>query len=195
MNEKIGVDLDDTAFDFVGALILFHNAVYHTNLTFEQFTSHRFSEIWGGTGEEAVRKVAYFSRTKYFEEMQPILGAVEAIAMLAQDKYLDAITSRPADLKERTARQVTTHFGNNFERIFHSYNHFTEIQNEGTKLEICLRENISIMIEDSLEYAMQFANTDIRVLLFGDYPWNQNGTLPSNILRVKTWKEVLEKIT
>lgn len=192
--QRIGVDLDDTSFDFIGALILFHNAVYGTYLKKEHFLSHRYHNVWGGTGEEASKKVDYFSTTKYFDKMQPIFGATEAISLLARDRDLMAITARPKNIKEKTAWQVRKHFGNNLNPIFHSYNHFTKVPNDGTKLEICLRENISAMIEDSLEYALQFADTGIKVLLFGNYPWNQNGRLPSNISRVENWKEVLEQL-
>jgi len=190
--KKIGIDLDDTALDLIGALVLFHNAIYGTNLTREDFKSHKFHEIWGGTGEEAAKKVDYFYQTKYFDEMQPIPGAVEAIDLLAQGTNLEAITARPIAIREKTERQVRTHFGNNFSEIFYSSNYFTKVQNDGTKLEICLRRGVSVMIEDVLEYAMQFANTNIKVLLFGNQPWNQNGYLPSNIIRVKNWKEARE---
>lgn len=192
MKPKIGIDLDDTAFDLVGALIQFNNECYGTNLTRADFKSHRFEEVWGGTREETIRKIDYFYETKYFSNMKPLLGAVEVIHSLAQENYLEAITARPTIIKEKTERQVQTYFGNDFDGIFHSSNFFTKLQNDGTKLEICVREGISIMIEDVLEYALQFANTGIRVLLFGNYPWNQNGSLPSNIIRVKDWKEVLE---
>jgi uncharacterized HAD superfamily protein len=188
-----GIDLDDTCLDLTGALILFHNATYGTNLTREDFTSHKFHRIWGGTPEEALEKVEYFYTTQYFEEMKPIPGSVRAISLLAQKGRLEAITARPTTIKEKTEKQVRTHFGNNFDKILHSYNHFTKVQNDGTKLEICLRERVSTMVEDTLEYAMQFANIPtIRVLLFGDYPHNKNGSLPSNILRVKDWDGVLE---
>jgi uncharacterized HAD superfamily protein len=192
MKQKMGIDLDDTAFDLVGALILFHNATYETKLTRADFYSHKFEKVWGGTHEETIRKIDYFYETKYFSNMKPIPGAIEVIHSLAQENYLEAITARPIIIKEKTERQVRTYFENDFDKIFHSSNFFTNVQNDGTKLEICVREGISIMVEDVLEYALQFANTGIRVLLFGNYPWNQNGSLPPNIIRVKDWKGVLE---
>jgi len=191
---KIGIDLDDTAFNFMDALILFYNSVYHANLKREQFKIYRFSDVWGGTMQEAIQKVDDFYATKYFEEMQPLPGATEVISLLSQDNCMEAITARPTSIKERTEWQVRIHFQDGFSRIFHTYNHFTGAKNDGTKLEICLREGISVLIEDSLEYAMQFANTGIRVLLFGDYPWNQNGSLPTNITRVENWKGVLREL-
>lgn len=190
--KKIGIDLDDTALDFVGALALFHNAFYGTNSTRADYKSHKFHEVWGCNGEEAIRRVSQFYTTEYFDNIKPVSGAVEAIDFLAKENYLEAITARPTSIKEKTERQVKTHFGNNFDGIYYSSNFFTKTINDGTKLEICLRKGVSTMIEDVLEYAMQFANTDIRVLLFGNYPWNQNGHLPLNIIRVKNWAEARE---
>ena len=194
MKPKIGIDLDDTVLDLVGALVLFHNTFYGTNLTRADYLSHKFHKVWGCTGEEAIRRVSQFYTTEYFENIKPISGAIDAIDFLAKQNYLEAITARPTDIKEKTGRQVKTYFGNNFDGIYYSSNFFTKTQNDGTKLEICQRRGISTMIEDVLEYAMQFADTGIKVLLFGNYPWNQNGNLPSNIIRVKNWTEAREAV-
>lgn len=192
---KIGFDLDDTTFNFIDNLILFYNDLYSTNLRREQFREYRFSNVCGGTMEEAIRIVDTFYTTKYFERMQPLPGAVEVASLLSQDDCLEAITARPTSIKERTEWQVRTHFKDNFSKIFHTSNHFTGAKNDGTKLEICLREGISVVVEDSLEYAMQFVNTGIKVLLFGNYPWNQNGSLPADITRVENWMGALRELT
>ena len=51
---------------------------------------------------------------------------------------------------------------------------------------------VELIIEDSLETAEECASSGLRVLLF-DCPWNQNSNLPEGIMRVKSWKEIVEK--
>ncbi|MCX6747100.1 MAG: hypothetical protein NTU63_03120 [Candidatus Pacearchaeota archaeon] len=193
---RIGIDLDDVSLNFVDALILYHNETYGTNIKREQVQSFSFQNIWGGTLEERVKKVNDFFRTSYFDNIQPIEGAVDAISILASSDDLFAVTSRPFFVKEKTERSVNKFFKDKFQGIYHSSNHYSKAENSGkTKAQLCNELGVSSLIDDSLDYIIQCSSAGIKGILFGNYPWNQNkGKLPDNVTRVKNWNGVLEEL-
>ena len=64
----VAVDLDEVLGRFVKALCTFHNEEYGTELTPDDFSSYRFSEVWGGSDEDATAKVKAFFKTTHFQE-------------------------------------------------------------------------------------------------------------------------------
>lgn len=193
---KIGIDMDDVLVNFVDALIRYSNETFGTQLKREQVWNFSFQEIWGGTLEERIERVNRFFETPYFENIQIIEGAVEATSLLASYGDLFNITSRPLFVKEKTERLVNKFFKDKFKGIYHSSNHYSKAENSGkTKVQLCKELGVSVLIDDSLDYCLQCAREGIRALLFGDYPWNQNGQLPKGVVRVKNWKEALEELT
>ena len=194
-SRRIGIDLDDTLVDFNSALREWHNEVYGTSLRRDDFKSYSLNETLGETEEEISQKMNNFYKSAYFENIQPIAGAIAAIEELSQEDELFSITSRPDFLNEKTIRDLDKFFPNKFSDIIHSINHYSKRKNSGKlKVEICRDLRASRLIDDSLEYIMQCLGTEIKGLLFGDYPWNQLNGLPTNIIRVKNWREALEKI-
>ncbi len=59
-----------------------------------------------------------------------------------------------------------------------------------TKAEACKKIAASILIDDQLVHARECAEVGIRVLLFGDFPYNQAAQLPVNVVRVPDWAAV-----
>jgi len=176
---KIGVDLDDNSFDFVGAYLLFHNETYKTNLKKEDFRIYSFNG----------NRIRKFYNTSFFSEIKPFPGAAEVLQKLKENNELIVVTSRPITIKEKTFEQIYRHFPNTFSEVFFSSNHYTKAKNSGkTKAEICLEKNVSLMIEDSLVYSKQCVEKGIKAILLDSF-WNQNGDL-EGITRVKDWKEI-----
>src|SRR3989339_525084 len=91
----IGIDIDDVLLHFTPALIEYHNHTYKTSLTYDQFKSPNFWEVWGGTKQESRKKVDDFFKTTYFRKMQPIVGAKEALFELRKKHNLVNITASP----------------------------------------------------------------------------------------------------
>ncbi len=193
---KIGIDLDEVLADLIGNFIIHHNQTYGTFLKKEYFKTYSFSDTLGITSEEGIKRVYDFYKTKYFKDMQPIKDATETINLLNQQHNLYLVTSRPDFLKKETEEWLVKYFQNSFLDIFYSSNHYSKRNNCGkTKSQLCEDLGISILIDDSLEYILQCSDIGVGGLLFGDYPWNQNGNLPQNVSRTRNWKEVLEKVT
>ena len=191
---KIAIDMDDVLADFHTGFMNYNNLIYGTSLRREDFTTYQFNELWGGTVEEAIQRVNDFHRSVYFREILPLSDSIDSVGTLSKGNELVIITSRPTFTREETARWLDLFFKEKFSGIFYSSNHYSGTTGK-SKSEFCKELGLSVLIDDSLDYVKQCPPLGISGILFGDYPWNQNGNLPSGIVRVKNWKEVLERLS
>ena len=189
---KIGIDLDEVLADFLPAFIEYHNDTYGTSLVREQFHSYRFWETLGGTREEAIQKVYDFHKTPNFKNMKPVLDSQESVDILKQNNDLVVVTSRQDDVAKVTREWITQHFPNVFSEIYFT-NHYSQNGSSTTKKQICNSVGVDILIEDSLEYALECLNSKRRILLL-DCPWNRSYELPQGIYRVNSWKDIIDSI-
>lgn len=189
---KIGFDLDEVLTDQLPAIIEYHNAVYGTALTREQFRSLRYWEAWGGTKEEAIQKVYDYYRIDYFRNISPVAGSHEAVDALKQSHDLCIITSRPNDFAQETRDWVNLHFPESFSSINFA-NHYAQSGKPKTKSEICDSLGVNVLVEDSLEYALECRKQTRRIFLL-DCPWNQSPDLPLGVQRVQNWREIADAI-
>jgi len=60
-----------------------------------------------------------------------------------------------------------------------------------TKGELCQELGADYIIDDQLKHCVGAAKLGLKALLFGNYLWNQNGSLPENVQRVDDWSGVL----
>lgn len=189
---KIAIDIDEVLGQFMKALIDFHNSEYKTNLKLEDFFSYNFWNVWGGTKEEAIEKVYKFHKTDFFKNIKPVTDSQDSVKKLKEDNELFVITSRQNDVIEETKLWIQNNFPNTFSNIYFT-NHFSKNGNSKTKKEICDLLDIDILIEDSLEYSLECIKPNRKIFLL-DYPWNKSNSLPKEITRVYSWREIIEKI-
>ncbi len=193
---RIGVDLDEVLADFNTPFIEYCNKRFGKVLKREDFANSDYGPLLGKSGKEVIEIVNDFYKSIYFERMMPVSGSVNAVAFLSSMNDLFVVTSRPDFLASSTKKWICNNFGSNFLGIFHSSNHYTKRQNCGkSKVDLCRHFDLDLLIDDSLDYALQCSAAGVDSLLFGDYSWNGNGKLPRNIHRVKNWQEVLERLT
>lgn len=185
----IGVDVDDVLAEFGDKLRSFHNKNHGTSLEREDINNFALEKVWNCTREEAKQRVLDFYQSDDFDSIIPLQDAVESINFLVKKHRLVAITSRPEQIREKTREWINKHFSGKFEGIY-----FTT-RNGMKKIDICIEKNVSVFIEDNLEYATEIANQGIRVLLMSA-PWNKclGEELHKNITRVKSWDEVMKEI-
>lgn len=189
---KIAIDIDEVLGQFMKSLIEFHNSEYKTNYKLEDFFSYNFWNVWGGTKEQAIQKVYNFHKTNYFKEIKPVEDAQESVKKLRENNELFIITSRQNDVMEETKKWIEKNFPKTFTNIYFT-NHFSQNGKSKTKKEICELLDVDILIEDSLEYSLECIRPNRKIFLL-DYPWNKSDSLPKEITRVYSWKEILEKI-
>lgn len=185
----IAIDIDDTLADFITSFIDFHNHTYGTSLTKDDIFTYDFWEVWGGTREETIKKIDDYSKTNYFKNVKPMDNAVKCVNELRQRHNLIVITSRPNSVVKETEEWINRYFPDAFSNIFYTANLIRNDKIHKTKEEVCINENVDVIIEDNLNHSMDCANKGIKVLLL-DAPWNQSESLPKNITRVKSWDEI-----
>jgi len=185
---KIGIDLDDVLADFVPSFLNFYNAKYGKKIRIEEI--HSF-DLWkcgiGKTREEASFFIKQFYESADFDSISLIKGAGEAVDYLSENNDLSIITSRNPEAREKTEKFLQRYFPKI--PVFYSGGNYSSGK---TKAEICSETGREIFIEDCLNYAVECSKLVGRVLLF-DRPWNQEN-VDVNILRVKNWGEILEKL-
>ncbi|MEK6906869.1 MAG: hypothetical protein AABW81_04585 [Nanoarchaeota archaeon] len=184
---KIGVDIDEVLADLINPLVEYHNITYGTTLKRDDFRTFNLWETWGGTEEEANKKLYDFFHSKFFKEVPLIQKSQESVNFLSKKHELIIITSRPEYVSDRTIKWVEKNFSSCFKEF-----HFThEWYKNGTsrKKDICLNKKVDIMIEDSLDKALD-CSVISKVMLY-DCPWNKTNNLPKNITRVNGWEEIL----
>jgi len=191
---RLGIDLDDVLTDFQTALMEYHNKVYGTALRREDFKTYQFNQVWGGSLQEAIQKVNDFHQSIYSKQISPIPDSANSVEILSKENELFVITSRHKLMKEETEKWLNKFFRGSFSDVFYSSNYYSGAEGK-SKSEICKELEVSALIDDSFDYIKQCSSFRIKGILFGDYPWNQNGNLPSNVVRVRNWKEVLEQLT
>ncbi|KAF9897247.1 hypothetical protein BX616_005928, partial [Lobosporangium transversale] len=111
------------------------------------------------------------------------------------------ITARQQFVADLTKKFVDRHFPGIFESIYFA-NHFLTEQEKLTfiskpKSVICRDVHAQLLIDDSLENAIEVAKAGVPVLLFdlnGKYKWNKlpegQDMLPEKITRVHSWKDI-----
>ncbi|MEK6830406.1 MAG: hypothetical protein AABX77_00045 [Nanoarchaeota archaeon] len=187
---KIGTDLDDCLAEFVFSFCNYYNNKHKTNFEFKDFKHFELWKTLGGDEESVIKEIYDFYDTNYFENLPVIFLSRICINELKKDNDLFIITSRERDFIGKTDYWINQHYPNKFSDVI-----FTgEGDNKGAKTkktEICNKLGIDLFIEDNLDNALDCAKGSRKVLLL-DKPWNQNGSLPSNINRVYNWNEILE---
>jgi uncharacterized HAD superfamily protein len=191
---KIGIDIDEVISEFVRPYLEFHNNKFNTNYFFEDIQNHLFWEDLGFSNDELQKHFDEFNDKFLTLENMPFLeGAKESIDFLSKNNNLFIISSRPKKTWERTHSFFEKNFPeNNFKIIFSNEIHNLN-ESFKSKGDICNSLDINFLIEDSPEIAREAAEKGIKVFLL-EKPWNKNYEKHENIIKVKNWKEILQRL-
>ena len=190
----VAVDIDEVLTPFLQIFTQFHNREYGTNLTAKDFNSYLFGKTLKVPEPEAVARVMRFYNSHDFTSNRPFIDAAAALNQLSRHYRLIIVTSRHPISQEATLKWLETHFPQTFGAA-HFSTHLYLDQPLVTKTDICLRENVKILVDDNLDFATEAAAAGIQVLLFGkEYSWNKAASLPPRVERVGDWHDVLEKL-
>jgi 5'(3')-deoxyribonucleotidase len=190
---KIGIDIDEVIADFLSGMIDYHNKNYGTNLKPEDFKSYDFWHVWGGSKEDTIAKVFEFYESDVFKNLNPIDDSISAVNQLMSDFEIAIITARPEHISKYTEQWLEKHFSNKIE-IHHTTDFYKNSGKPKKKSDVCKENGIDVFIDDSLRYALDCFSDKTKVLLFGNYPWNQCDKLSEGIVRAHTWDDVLKEI-
>lgn len=184
---KIGIDIDGVLADLMNPLVDYHNKQYGTTLKRADFKTFNLWETWGGTKEEAYKKVYAFFHSKFFEGVLPIKDSQESVNYLSKKHELVVVTPRPNYIVDKTFRWVDKYFPSCFKEV--NFTHEWSKNGSSRKKDVCLDKSVNILIEDALDKAVDCSSVT-KVMLY-DCPWNRYHPLPENITRVNNWEEIL----
>lgn len=188
----VGIDVDDVLADMNAALCSFHNERYGTSLTKEDFKDYDLWKTFGCEKEESNRRIVELYDSKQFREIKPMEYSVECIDVLVKKHELFVITSRFGTAVEETKIWLDKYFAGKFKELLFS-KFYAQNGKRKTKADVCKEYNISAIIEDSPVYAKECADAGIQAYLF-DSPWNRSMEKHPLITRVKSWKEIIDKM-
>jgi 5'(3')-deoxyribonucleotidase len=183
---KIGVDLDDVIFEFTKEVLIVVEKVHGRKFGFEDVSSYSFHDVFDLSLEEIVEIIKGIDMAN----LPLIEGARDSVLKLSNTNEIYFITSRV--FQEGTRESLERHFsGLKYDLFFSSNPHAgTTGKNKG---EICREIGVDFMIEDSQKHAKICADYGIKTFLI-EKPWNLKSFDHENILKVKNWEEILERI-
>lgn len=195
INNRIAIDLDEVlAGTFEIALDYHKKKWYLHHLQFEDLIDHEWRRIDNVWIDKENRYAIWreFLSSDLMLNANPINWSIETIQELLE-KWIELhiITARPNHLYEFTNLWINKHFKEKF-----SWVHFSTTPENIRipKFEICKNLWINLIIEDNIDYAMEFADNDIKVIIL-EKPWNKNRVENhNNIIRVKNWEEIVKHL-
>lgn len=187
---KIGIDIDEVIVEFFKEYIPLFNQKFNENISFEDLKSYQLWDISDVSKEDSLNLTKEFQDSEFFENMELVEGAKEAIFNLSNNYNIYFITSRPDNIRDKTTVFLRRLFGN----LKFSLHFSGEVWgNLISKSQICVKEGINLMVEDNSDYALDCAEKGIKVFLL-EKPWNKRYKEHENIIKVKNWEEILEKL-
>ena len=195
MKEILALDIDDTSLGYGEQFIEYVNEIMGLNISRESFISYDLDISFGCTHQQARDLVNNFNNL-YLERIEPIEGAVEGIKTL-KDKYnLVNVTSRPADLDDRTRNYMERRFPGCF-----SATYLVKKEAPGlSKGEFCQRIGARILVDDFIGNLEDCGRLGISAYLFGNWPFSRfehDSDLREKyhfIQRARDWSELVEKL-
>ncbi|KAJ3218311.1 hypothetical protein HDU67_006083 [Dinochytrium kinnereticum] len=219
--EVVAVDLDETLAVTHDAIIEYHNLRYGTRNRPDEFA-------WGCDSKEcAARVVSFMQSDEWHSLIKPIPHALEVLLALREQYSFIIITSRPSCVEPTTRRFLNNHYPGIFDDIIFvggpgpsptptttttpqpsvALSTSSPSTSKRTKSQACHDIGATILVDDSIEHAVDCATNGIDVLLFdldGGYGWNKSrpawgrgaerGYCPAGkagvARRVKCWREV-----
>ncbi|MBX4197548.1 hypothetical protein KW801_03275 [Candidatus Saccharibacteria bacterium] len=188
----IAVDIDDVIYPLVPSLIEYLDTEHKVRLTEEDFLEYDLRKVWSGGPVEAAKIFEHYKESSGVQ-IAPLEDAQKALHTLSKKYDIIVMTSRDISTFPRTHNWITHHFPDIFKDVQLLGNR-SDSQTFRPKAEVCVELGVYCLIDDNLKHAVETYQAGIRVILFGDYPWNQTNELPKGVTRVKDWQGVLKEL-
>ncbi|NCN87031.1 hypothetical protein GW932_04295 [archaeon] len=188
---KIGIDLDDTVWKFHEKFFEFYNEKYGTNYELKDYYIYNLEVFLGITREETHSLFKEYESLEKYKYIPFLEGVKEGIEYLSRNFEKNIFLTARLSSDENLVRDRLSKLSLENPEIF--YQHDENRKYLGSKVSYCLKEGISVMIDDGYHNLEECSKEGIKCFLV-DMPWNQDKELNENIIRVKDWKEIIEKL-
>jgi uncharacterized HAD superfamily protein len=187
---RIAVDCDDVITPTASLITDSYNKTYGTSVALKDFYGD--FKAWGTPDEAtAIARIDAYLMSEEYQQSEPFAEAIDVLRQLAAKHELHMVTGRGDFLGEATHAMLDKYFPDIFSSV--EFTHFFG-DNPRPKSDVCQQLNIDVLIDDHPHHASIVAACGIRVLLFGDYPWNADADVASPIERARDWHEVAQKL-
>lgn len=199
---NISLDIDEVLLPLLPLFLDWYNKRVERNFHLSQFVTYNWETVLGTTKVEVISLFFEFIYSEFYRKnCQAITGAKIAVTQLKEMGFkLFVNTARQNELYDITKTQLTEKFGGNktFKDICLG-NKYARDNTEPTveKLDICLKHNIQLAIDDSPNDALRMAEFGIKVLLFNykdQYPWTILDKTHPNITIVYDWDHAMQEV-
>ncbi len=195
---KIAIDIDGVVADTMPALNNFYNRKFGTSFNVSDYKYYDLEKTWGGSKENAVKIVEEFFQSPNFMKILPIAKSQESVLRLSKKHEFFLITSRPQNITHRTMEFLQNYFPKEIRKVIHTGQYISSASSIN-KFDVCVNEKADVLIEDCLEIAIDCANRVLKTFLL-DSSFNQlnreysEKDIPKNLIRVKNWPEIVERL-
>jgi len=179
---RIGVDIDGVLANSLPLWVSELNGFFDMNKRVEDI--HLFDICH--TYQVTPRELDMFLKQKgryLMTEPPPVSGASYFLSRIKQYHEIYIVTARDEKFGQETREWLNKHYLP-FDELFLLGSH--------EKKEPCLKNNIKVLVEDTLEIGAKVSSAGVPVLLM-DAPYNQ-GALPRLVYRTRSWEEIYRAI-
>jgi uncharacterized HAD superfamily protein len=190
---RIAVDCDDVLADSMPVFINYYNQHYNKKFAKSHFFTNLWWDVFNDEKDAVVARYLDFVKSEAFDVVKPIVGAQKALRLLKKNHELIVVTGRPKAILEKTKKWAEYYFPGIFNEIYCTDLHFSS-GGGLDKGEICRSKKVDLLIDDYIEFAQECIEHNINVFLMNQ-PWNRREILPAGVTRVKSWREIANKLT
>lgn len=171
MKRKLAVDIDNTIWDLVSPWIDLYNKSYDDNIRYEDIIRYDFFNITSKASKEEI--LNFLSTDELWNSVEPYKESYEYLEKLNNEYELYIVTNT----SYKTPKSK-------FDRLFSLF----PFLNEDQLIIISNKQllNIDIMVDDCVDHL--HGGNFIKLLI--DSPYNRNGCIDKEIIRVKDLKDV-----
>lgn len=193
----IAVDIDEVLMALHDPFFSYYNRQFGTNFPLADTAAGPLgyyvdTYVPSDEHKQVTDRIRAFLDLPEFQDIEPLQGAVHGLSVLSQNFTLILITARQRFYKPYTLHWLARHFPDGIVQHIEYVDHLEGHGPKVAKSTICRRMGVDYVIDDGLPTAIDCAEQGIKVVLFGDYPWNQAEELPTGVTRCVDWAAVLD---
>jgi 5'(3')-deoxyribonucleotidase len=195
MNKPIlAIDIDDVLAANAAGFVKFSNERWGTNLTLDDYDEH-WANVWQLNEEETSKRAVELHESGEVGLYEHFPDAVDVLKLLHNQFKIIAVTSRRQMIEKETRAWIEQYFTGliddiRFAGFYDDLSKDVELKRSMTKTDILKSIDAEYFIDDQLKHCLSAADEGLKVVLFGDYKWNQSSNLPESITRCATWYDV-----
>ena len=190
---RIGVDIDEVLTPFTEQYLPFFNKRHKLRLKVSDFVSYEFHEIADVPLPECVETCRLFAEQGGILALKPYPEARRALEEIkAKGHELFIVSGRHKFSRKDTKTWLDEHFCGIFsELLFMTFRNFDG--DSTTKADLCLRHDITILIDDDPHYAAQCRDAGVELIMPLQH-WNKEFKAGRGVHKAKDWNQVADVV-